>query len=278
MFLQFDFFEEKYCPTLLGWILLRKIRFKSAIRCVQTKEKMAWTIENGYFKPVPIRYKNHVWREVRRLLPPIHDMCMELDATLYLRGSTLEARDPHPLSDIDFVLVSKREHWMCLHQLIRNIMDIERRPVDLYLMQPCDIETDILMRLLLHTRSEYLVGPKRNIQPVKADFHTAKVHWDKFAVWKVPDALISNHEANACMVKQLLRSIGPIELVNHGRFSRHLPTCLKWVEERAPKNIISHFQQAWYNMGSLQNPPVVIQPARDWLIDQWNQIIINYGA
>jgi len=238
---------------------------------------MEWVIENGYFQPVPIRYKNPVWREIWRLLPPIHDLCMELEATLYLRGSALESPEPHPMSDIDFVLIANREHWMPLHRLLRETMNIDHRPVDVYFMQSSDLESDLLMRLLLYTRSERLAGPRLELKPVKADFHTAKAHWDKFAVWTLPDALISNQEANVCMVKQLLRSVGPMELVIRGRFSRELSTCLKWIEQYAPKNVIPYFQQAWYHIGNRQNPPLAIKPARDWLVDEWSQILSNNG-
>ena len=80
------------------------------------------------------------------------------------------------------------------------------------------------------------------------------------------------------MVKQLMRSIGPIELVRCGRFSRHLPTCMNWIEERAPQNVTPYFQRAWYHMGALQKPAVVIQPARDWLVQEWHTILQQYGA
>lgn len=115
-------------------------------------------------------------------------------------------------------------------------------------MERSHLPSDVIMRLLLHTRSELVAGPKLTLSPVAADFTTAKIHWDTFAIHKLPDQLISNHEANACMVKQLLRSIGPIQLVNHSRFSRDLPTCLEWIEERAPQIITPYFHQAWYQM------------------------------
>ena len=239
---------------------------------------MEWTIVDGIFQPVRIRYKNSVWRRIQELIAPLRPLFLELDATLYLRGSALEAREPHPKSDIDFILVAERTHWRTIHHLLQDTIRIEKRPVDVYLMDRSQVSSDVLMRLLLHTRSELVAGLRLHLEPVAADFTTAKVHWDTFAIHKLPDQLISNHEANACMVKQLLRSIGPIELVNHGRFSRHLPTCLEWIEERAPQNILPYFQQAWYHMGTLQNPPVVIQPARDWLLKAWHTILQQNGA
>lgn len=233
---------------------------------------MEWNIENGFFLPIRIRFKNSVWRKIQQDISTIRPEFDDRSATLYLRGSALEAREPHPKSDIDFVLVSDRQYWMELHRLIQDTVQIERRPVDTYLMEPSQTESNILMRLLLHTRSERIAGPRLTLNPVRADFTTAKAHWDTFSVHKLPSTLISNHETNACMVKQLLRSIGPIELVNHCRFSRHLPTCLRWIEERAPQNIIPYFQQAWYHIGTLQNPPLPIQPAKDWLLREWMKI------
>lgn len=233
---------------------------------------MEWHIEHGFFQPVRIRFKNSVWREIQRKISAIRPIFDDYDATLYLRGSALEAREPHPKSDIDFVLVAERPYWRELHRLLHDTIQIERRPVDIYLMESSQIESNLLMRLLLHTRSERIAGPALPMAPVRADFATAKAHWDMFSVQKLPSALISNHETNACMVKQLLRSIGPIELVNHGRFSRHLPTCVRWIEERAPQNIVPYFQQAWNHIGTRQNPPLPIQPAKDWLIREWVKI------
>ena len=239
---------------------------------------MQWTIVNGVFQPVRLRYKNSVWRKIQTLIEPLRPLFLELDATLYLRGSALEAREPHPKSDIDFILVTKRTNWMKIHHLLKDAIQIEKRPVDVYLMERNDIETDVLIRLLIHTRSERIAGPKLQIEPVIADFITAKVHWDTFAIHRLPNELIADHDANACMVKQLLRAIAPIELLDHGRFSRHLPTCLKWIERRVPQNVAPYFQQAWYHMGSLQNPPVVIQPARDWLLEEWQTSLEVNGA
>jgi hypothetical protein len=239
---------------------------------------MQWEIEDGLFKPIAMRFKNSVWRKIQASIHPIRDRCDEIGATVYLRGSALEAREPHPKSDIDFVLVAERQYWMELQCLLKNTVQIERRPVDVYLMEREHVSSDVLMRLLLHTRSERVAGLKLELSPVAADFTTAKVHWDTFAVHKLPDQLISNYEANACMVKQLLRSIGPIDLVNYGRFTRDLSTCLDWIEERAPQNIIPYFQMAWYHMGTLQDPPVVILPARDWLLKEWNIILQRNGV
>lgn len=239
---------------------------------------MEWTINKGIFQPVRIRYKNSVWRRIQALIAPIRPLFMERDATLYLRGSALEAREPHPKSDIDFVLVADRQYWMEFHHLLQDTVQVQKRPVDVYLMERSHLPSDLIIRLLLHTRSELVAGPKLTLSPVAADFTTAKVHWDTFAIHKLPPQLISNHEANACMVKQLLRAIAPVELVEHGRFSRDLPTCLEWIEERAPQNIVPFFQQAWYHMGTLQNPPVLIQPARDWLLKSWHTVLQQNGT
>ena len=219
---------------------------------------MEWTINKGIFQPVRIRYKNSVWRRIQALIAPIRPLFMGRDATLYLRGSALEAREPHPKSDIDFVLVADRQYWMEFHHLLQDTVQVQKRPVDVYLMERSHLPSDLIIRLLLHTRSELVAGPKLTLSPVAADFTTAKVHWDTFAIHKLPPQLISNHEANACMVKQLLRAIAPVELVEHGRFSRDLPTCLEWIEERAPQNVVPFFQQAWYHMGTLQKKYTVI--------------------
>ena len=112
---------------------------------------MEWTIDNGIFQPVRMRYKNSVWRRIQELISPLRPLFIDLNATLYLRGSALEAREPHPKSDIDLILVAERSHWMRLNRLLKDTIRIEKRPVDIYLMEPVDIGSDVLMRLLIHT-------------------------------------------------------------------------------------------------------------------------------
>ena len=233
---------------------------------------MQWVITNGFFQPSRLRFKNEVWRQVTAQVYPLQDFFMQREASLYLRGSALEQEHPHPLADIDFMLIAPQQHWIDIQFHLRTHTDFAHRPVDLVLLRPEGLENNPVMRLLLHTRSELLVGVPRTFLPVPANFDTAKAHWDIFQIKLLPNEITTNRETNACMVKQLIRSIGPIELLKNQRFSRHLPTCVKWVENVAPAQIIPCFQQAWYHIGAVQHPPVQIQLARDWLLQEWKKM------
>ena len=54
---------------------------------------MEWTIQDGLFQPIRLRFKNSVWRQIQALIAPLRPLFMDRDATLY-RGSARSPRAP----------------------------------------------------------------------------------------------------------------------------------------------------------------------------------------
>ena len=108
---------------------------------------------------------------------------------------------------------------------------------------------DIPKLLLVSTRSYSVVGEAFPSVVIPADIHTARALWNQYN----PTRYASGYAPRRSLIvaKQLLRSVGVVRLIEEERLSRHLPTCLQWAWELAPKSVANSYQQLW---NTLQTP------------------------
>lgn len=197
--------------------------------------------------------------------------------TLYLRGSCLEEERPHPRADIDLVLVSESpERYGDARRLWASLRDLDR-PVDILPLSPAELLASRPVSLLVGYRSLRVSGEPIAMPALRVDRPFVLEHWRLYAPLLVPRWLAGPQHARVCMVKQLVRSVGILRLMQEGEFSRDLELCAQWAEEAAP-GPGRVFRQA---LASLEEADVKLDLAlaRSWLLETFEvRLQERFGA
>lgn len=231
----------------------------------------AWVIKDGYFQRRAPNCTSHNFVKIERYLKPIRHLFWQMGCSLYIRGSIIEEPYPFDASDIDFFLIGPPEATQKVIEVFMGTLSPHFKAIDVVPLTREAVQENIVFRLLIHTRSLILAGPKVDFPPVPADWKTAHAHWKLFNIEELTDYIDADASSNACMVKNLLRAIAILYLPQQ-QFSRHLPTCLKWGLKIAPPEIQDALLTSFFFIGKRQQPPVDIRLPKRWLIEQWSQI------
>jgi quercetin dioxygenase-like cupin family protein len=146
-------------------------------------------------------------------------------ASVWLRGSVLEAPSQHPAADIDLVVVAASREP--LGQLDRALGDLGRR-LDIMHAWPSAISP--LTALLLATRAERLWGPPLRVLPPRLDAGLLRLLWRATGGGSLEAAGSPEGWVGAC--KRAIRAVGVLHLAAGGELTRDLRTCLDLVTPR----------------------------------------------
>lgn len=181
-----------------------------------------WNLINGAFQPVDwsAACRSTLCEEIVGVLKG----CATHGAPLLLRGSILEQRSPHPKADIDLLLVAPPAARVDLAPLQKF-----GRFVDICRITP-DGGCSVLMALAT-TRSLQVCGEPfpQKVVPLTRDLIVS--HWLRYAPFEFSPQLRTGDRWFLPRVKQLLRSVALIRLMDYGQYSRDLPVCQEWLQE-----------------------------------------------
>ena len=191
-----------------------------------------WAVQDGVFAPMAIPASNAALgleAVFSRLgLPP--------RCSVYLRGSRLEEAEPHPLADLDLVVVAdnvadKKASWAILHPWALA----QPMQVDLTGHVPQALESCAAYRLLLATRSMRIFGPPRTWTPVPANEATMRTHAQRYHVHLAERGIKGETLLRVNLLKRLTRSFGVWGFCEGLPFTRDIATCLRRADVLAPE-------------------------------------------
>jgi hypothetical protein len=180
-----------------------------------------WRFDGTSFLPIP-------WPQVPRSAECLEiisalSCCDTVGAPLFLRGSMLEQLAPHPLADIDLLLVAPKRQRVDL-----SVLDRFDRMVDIYRVDPK--KSSVLMTLV-RTRSLQVTGQEFPSVAVRVSRELIVDHWLHYAPFGFEPLLFRSDRRFVARVKQLLRSVALLKLMDAGRYSRDLVHCAGWLSE-----------------------------------------------
>jgi hypothetical protein len=189
--------------------------------------------------------------------------------SLYLRGSAVERRHPHPGADLDLVIVGAVQPAAVIGEL-RTLLAPERRLVDVVALSPESLRDDLCHRLLLTTRARLVAGPEVPVEPVAADDRVAWAFWRRYAVFLVSQRNGGSVQRRVTELKQLTRAFGVFRWLRAHRFTRDVGTCLDWTRREAPA-AAAVLDAGWRELertGETEpTGPLDIEPVRDALVE-----------
>ena len=221
------------------------------------RQRREWNIVEGIFQPFDVFPQS---LECLRIVDNLR--CTPL-LDVYLRGSVVEEFRPHPGSDLDVYIFTDRNAGHDVYQVVRNALKDVRRPIEAIVQSRDRFMEDTVRVLLGTTRSYCVTGHPFPLVSVPVSVKTARALWTMYA----PTRYSNGYPAIRSLIiaKQLFRAVGVVRLIEEGRLSRHLWTCLQWAWEIAPIQVAECYQRIWDN---LQNPvwqSVDIKPVVRWL-------------
>lgn len=226
-----------------------------------------WTIEQGVFQPFPLTHLSlECWQIIgalRRLQWNKH--------LLYLRGSIVEESSPHPKADLDVVLIGDTDR----SEELQEALQFSNRPLDIHYFTPDSLASSLRFQLLLSTRSIPVNGPVYPFHPIPANKSTAQQLWREYNPIGMYSVLSNHPIVQVCQTKVLIRSVGIIMLLQDHRFSRHLQTCLHWIQHNAPQDMHHAYQQLWYHMNTQWafNDNFSLRSIQDWLQQKSKELL-----
>ena len=216
-----------------------------------------WNIEGGFFQPFHVYPQN---TECIRIVESIRQTPLR---DVYLRGSIVEEFRPHRNSDLDLYVLTDCNQGLDIQAILHEALSAFHRPIEAVKMSYEQLNRDIPKLLLVSTRSYPVVGEVFPSVAIPADIHTARALWNQYNPTRYTNGYAPSW--SLAVAKQMLRAVGVVRLIEEERLSRHLPTCLQWAWEIAPKSVANSYQQIW---NTLQTPYWVstdINPIVQWL-------------
>jgi hypothetical protein len=223
----------------------------------------SWPISDGCFvrQSIPELPRSEVGRRLVDRLTSTDPV----PGTLFLRGSCLEEAKPHPRADIDLVLVSQSpERHRDARRLWAALRDLGR-PVDILPLSPADLLASRPVSLLVGYRSLRVTGKPIAMPALRVDRCFVLEHWRLYAPLLIPRWLTGPEYARVCVVKQLVRSVAILRLMQEEEFSRDLELCTQWAEaaEPGPGRV---FRRALTSLARVDEK-MDLTLARSWLLE-----------
>ena len=186
-----------------------------------------WNVVDGYFSPFNITPSTNS----ELLASTIRKINIPINTSIYLRGSYLESDLLFPNSDIDLVTISEDINQYFLEKLKSNLENFNRS-IEILSLRQSETQKRHALRLLLHTRSLHVAGPKIKFSPVKADLETMRDHYFQYKPHMISPNLSLRKNIRIMQLKQITRSYGVLYFMhNPNVFSRDILTCLNWAIE-----------------------------------------------
>ena len=197
-----------------------------------------WTIKDGIFRQTEF--------EVNPIVEAITGCLSNFSKhSIYLRGSMLESKCPHPNADIDICLIHEAQYISRNEALeIAGSLQHLGRMVDLHLFTPEDLLRDIPNRLLLYATSRHITGKILEIPAVNADQEMMLQHWKIYNPGFAPDVMYSTRRSRVCALKCLTRCFGLISLAEQGVFSRDISFCMDFAK-KLNREIHQRLRETW---------------------------------
>jgi len=186
-----------------------------------------WYVSDGFFSPIkiiPTTNSELLTSTIRKIKIPIN-------TSIYLRGSFLESDFLFPNSDIDLVTISDNINQDFLEKLKSNLENFNRS-IEILSLRQSETQKRHALRLLLHTRSLHVAGPKIKFRPVKADLETMQDHYFHYKPHMIAASLSLHKNIRIMQLKQITRAYGILYFMHKSKvFSRDISTCLNWAIE-----------------------------------------------
>jgi hypothetical protein len=191
-----------------------------------------WSVYDGCFSPFNIIPS----KNSESLVSTIQKINIPINTSIYLRGSYLESDFLFPNSDIDLVLISDNIQPELIDVIKTSLVKFNRS-VEILGLCLSEVQVRHAFRLLLHTRSLHVTGPKIEFRPVKADLATMQDHYFQYKPHMLSEKLSINKSMRIMQLKQITRAYGILYFMyNSNVFSRDISTCLNWALELDSKS------------------------------------------
>ena len=224
-----------------------------------------WRRKEDHFIPEEwskIRYP----RRVHSIIGGIKKHIVDKETPVFVRGSLIEEKKPHPKSDIDIIIVQSQQKNEIIspdiHRSFQQTIDINR--LDVRALEPRKILVP-----LIHLRSMQISGTtfvQRSV-PINAQFWEPL--WNCYAVGRLKNRIHNPPPRRVMELKQFIRAIGVLHLRQQGEFSRDIETCLGWLETY-DKDLGAYSRKIWSKRSSLER--LDVSPLRSWLLDFWDEL------
>jgi hypothetical protein len=186
-----------------------------------------WKVCDGEFSPFEIIPSTNS----KLLASAIGKFQIPENISIYLRGSYLENDSLFKNSDIDLVIISENVVPDFLEKLKSSLAELNR-PVEILCLSQSELQLRHTHRLLLHTRSLHIAGPKIKFFPVKANLETMQDHYFHYKPHMMSANLSMDKNVRITQLKQITRAYGILYFMfDMVKFSRDISTCLNWAVE-----------------------------------------------
>ena len=186
-----------------------------------------WNVYDGEF----CRFNISPSFNSKYITSTIEQIEIPIDTSVYLRGSYLENDILFSNSDIDLIIISDNIQYDFLETLKANLANL-KRPIEILSLSRREIKTRHTYRLLLHTRSLHISGPKIIFSPVKANLETMQDHYFQYKPHMISENLSMNKNIRIMQLKLITRAYGILYFMfEKSKFSRDISTCLNWAIE-----------------------------------------------
>ena len=222
---------------------------------MQQKE---WTIINNMIQPMDMRPPSFLCLD---MMTAIQNLGLE---DVYMRGSVTEECIPHPKSDVDIIAFVNRNPNRNIATEIREALQPFNRPNDVLVMSREQYLQNRALSLLGCTRSLLVSGRDTLLRPVPANKELTEALWTQYNPSRYKDGYPPRRAL--ITAKQLFRAIGVIRLIEDGRLSRQLYTCLQWAYEMAPSHVAETYEEMWRNLKRRTWQSVPVEPVVEWLV------------
>ena len=225
-----------------------------------------WTIQDEQFLPF---YFEHLSIECWKIIGALRRLDLG-EHLIYIRGSIVEEMVPHPQADLDLVIIGESNPI----SLIEEALSFCHRPLDIHFFTPSKLQNSICFRLLLSTRAVPVNCPPFPNLQVPATKETALAIWTEYNALHLPSILSDRVIVRVCQTKVLIRAVGVFMFMRGRRFSRHLPTCLHWIELNAPTAVHQSYQELWMHMNTqwIHNEGFSLQKIQTWLEAEFRRL------
>ena len=224
----------------------------------------AWNEEDKCFIPEDwsvVRFS----AQVRSIIDNIRANILDETVPIFVRGSLIEERQPHPKSDIDVLYIANQSQT---NIFTHDIKLKSSRPLDINPYYTDVLEPRDYLLPLIHIRSFQIAGPYFERRPfdVTQTFYTHL--WRQYRIDLMPPRLSATGLMRVMYLKHLFRSIGLVMHLQGGRYSRDIRTCIAWLIGQEPE-LGTLAEQIWMERTGVGE--IWLRPLRDWVIFEYNQ-------
>ncbi|MAA78068.1 MAG: hypothetical protein CL916_02325 [Deltaproteobacteria bacterium] len=224
-----------------------------------------WKRQGDYFVPKEwskIRYPHRV----RNIIDEIKNHLTDKDTPVFVRGSLIEEKNPHPKSDLDIIIF---QHHHTQDVISPKIHQSFQRLVDINLFDANALEPRTILLPLIHLRSIQISGTTFVQRPIPINTQFWEPLWGCYAIGRLKNNIHALPPRKVMELKQLIRAVGVLYLRHRGDFSRDIETCLGWLETY-DKELGVYTRQIWSKRSSLE--VLDVAPIRHWLLEFWDDL------